>query len=223
MPFGQVIDDFNRADQAGLGAMGIGGTLTGDSWSSPIEAGNGSLNVAGNAASESTSPPDSNYSGRTYGPSVRCGFKLKTRSASSVSSDGIGIYWAIQSPGGAALDGYEAYFTAEGTYRLDRVVDGGFTSLGTQAGTFAAGDVLDVESIVTAASVAIRVLKNGTQVLSATDTNAARISLAGPVGLQIFGTATDWEIEEAYAHTIGAERVHDYTTNRKRSLTGVRY
>ena len=194
-----LLDDFNRADETPLSQSGA--------WDGPVRAGTRTrLRLVGNAVARATS--GSTSEDYRVGMSFTESEAYFTVSVLPNTTDFALVLARIQSVESTNADFYamEISRIGAGNYSIDayRVIDAAFTSLAVVATgvDLQVGDKFGMEVTGTGATVTLRCFMDtgsgwaqvGSDVL---DTDGARITAAGPIGLSIGGiTGTLWRIDD---------------------------
>lgn len=185
-----ILDDFNRANT----------TLNTGSWAGPTYSGDSALELISNAAGGSGAGSffDSNWSAASYTESE----VYAQLTAVPASADVAYMHCRIQAPNTAGMDAYELLLTkAAGTDSIEvfRVINATPTSLATRSQEVSAGDWLSMVVTGTGATVTIQVWystdgTNWSQLgADISDTNAARITSSGRIGLGVQGATGRWD------------------------------
>jgi hypothetical protein len=177
-PTTTLIDNFNRANETPLSTAG--------NWSSPAFLGDGAYNLTGNQLVDPGGGGwRSIYWDVSFGPDseVWCTTPVEPLAA-------IELIARLSSPGGGSAAGYMAHFAeGAGACGLYRIVSNIQTQIGgTATITIGNNDQFGLEVTGTGATVTISAYHKPaagawTQIITFGDTNAARITSAGFIGL----------------------------------------
>jgi hypothetical protein len=171
-----VLDDFNRANSPSLG-----GTWANDT----IGAGGDTFSIVSNAVEANNSAYcEQYYTAAT--PGIDEGGGVTVVALPSGSGWSCGGMCRLQTPGSAACDGYRWQIDASNASVI-RVVNGAETVISSAAHTAQAGDRFFLIATGAGATVTLKLYRIRssveTEIVSTTDTNAARITTAGQISL----------------------------------------
>ena len=192
-PTTPVLDDFNRADAATLGANWLNnlvalysGTLQDSSISANQEVANG------------VSAVELSYTANTYGPDCEVYVTIATLLASGDEHD-IGL--RIVQPGTATFDGYRAVVLTTGSNRTLVITNGAETVIGTNTTGFVSGNKIGLEAI---GSNIARYRHDGASWAQVNTVSDGTYSAAGLISLYFPGTAGARAYDDFGGGTVGA-------------------
>jgi hypothetical protein len=207
-----LIDDFNRANQAGLGSASVGGVGTGRTWTDKVATGDNGMSIVSN-----TARPTNNTDGSAC-LDLACNQSLIVEvtlaKAPAANNDELDIGFRTSGYGTASPKYFRvgAQKDAGGVHRIHTVGFGVganptlISGSETTGITWADGDRLGVVCIElpSSAGTLITVLKNGVAMASYLDTNAGR-AVGDRVNLSCAGSgATPAQFEDLQVTNLGA-------------------
>jgi hypothetical protein len=184
-----ILDDFNRANASPMAG----------NWSGPTYSGDQPLDLISNAAGGSSV----NFFDSYWNPASYTESEVYAELTAVPASGAVAyMHCRIQSPNTAGMDCYELVLTkAAGTDTVDvnRVINASATNLASTAQEVSAGDWLGLVVTGTGATVTLQAWYstdgvNWTQIGSdISDSNAARITAAGRIGLGVQDATARWD------------------------------
>lgn len=187
-------DDFNRADDP----TGLGSDYTEDTEGSNVS----SWEIISN---EATGEITSGTSGEANWAYVKTSVFTPTNADYKLVCDTVGTtanrtgFWLRLTGSGATVSGYKVYRNGENTIVIDRVVSGVTTNLVSQFEGTSLWDTkwtIEIEDIAGDPTITVTTLAGG-EIVTYTDTNAAKITAIGTIGL-VFRTSSSSGIVYAW-------------------------
>lgn len=173
-PTTSLLDDFNRANAATLGA----------NWSTGVESGYSDLNILSNQAYAPTGT-EGNVWGTQFAADQEAWVTVNALPASSIAR----LYARVQNPGTGSLNCYAVEMDPTGGY-LVKFVAGGSTFIGSGGFGFSPGDKVGISCIGT--SITYYVYSGGSWASQDVVVDSS-VSGAGYIGLDSHNSATRFD------------------------------